>query len=71
MRSRELSIEISPDGKVRAETHGMKGASCLKLAELLEAIVGRMESLAAKAESFEPENEVAIAAGVGQRAGRS
>ena len=56
----ELEIEILPDGRVRVETHGVKGSDCLKYTEMLAKIVGRQESQKLKAEYYEAPPKVRI-----------
>jgi len=51
----EIEIEISPDGKVKARTIGIKGPRCLDVAELLARIVGREESRELTSEYYETE----------------
>ncbi len=58
MPKEELEIEISPSGKVTARTIGMKGRSCLELADLLARIVGREESRQLTHEYYEAEDRV-------------
>ena len=40
-RMKQIEICIHPDGKIDAETFGIKGKSCLKYAELLEKMLRR------------------------------
>jgi ABC-type Fe3+-hydroxamate transport system substrate-binding protein len=53
MAQEELEIEIAPDGKVTARTHGIKGAACMDWADLVARIVGREESREKTAEYYE------------------
>jgi hypothetical protein len=39
MPRKTVSIRIFPDGTVRAETHGVKGADCLAYIPKLEALI--------------------------------
>ena len=55
MAREEIEIEISPDGKVKARTIGIKGPRCLDVAELLARIVGREESRELTSEYYETE----------------
>jgi hypothetical protein len=36
---KRLSIKISPDGSIQAETHGVKGKECLYYIQVLEEIL--------------------------------
>lgn len=49
----EIEITITPEGKVVARTRGMKGSSCLAAAELLQQLVGPMESKELTSEYYE------------------
>ena len=60
MEKHELEIEILPDGKVRVEVHGAKGTECLEYAEMMEKLVGLLESKQLTAEYYEPPAKVRI-----------
>jgi uncharacterized protein GlcG (DUF336 family) len=38
----EIEVTITPDGQVKLETHGLKGASCLAETEALEKALGKV-----------------------------
>lgn len=40
----EIEVEISPEGEVRLETHGLKGEACLDETKALEARLGRVKA---------------------------
>ncbi len=35
---KEIALRIYPDGKVQAETHGVKGKACLDYIRIIEAL---------------------------------
>jgi hypothetical protein len=59
---RRVSVRIAPDGKVKVETEGYTGQSCLEATRLLEQALGFTgdESREMKPESFE-ENDNLLA----------
>ena len=67
MAREELEIEISPSGKVTARTIGMKGPSCIDLADFLARIVGREESRELTHEYYEAAEQVQDKIDVKQR----
>ena len=60
MKNHEIEIEIGPHGEVRATISGVKGKGCLKYAELLEQIVGKITSQELTSEYYEPDEAVEI-----------
>ena len=40
MKLEEIEITIDPDGRIRIETSGFSGESCLKATEDLESLLG-------------------------------
>lgn len=65
----ELEITISKNGQVMVEIKGAKGPRCLKVAELLQEIVGREVQRRLTHEYYEPERQVRIETEVQQRRG--
>lgn len=37
---RQVTLKIMPDGKVQAETHGIKGKACLDYISVIEQLTG-------------------------------
>ncbi len=37
---KQITLRILPDGKVQAETHGIKGKACLNYIAILEQLTG-------------------------------
>jgi len=60
MDKHELEIEILPDGTVRVEVFGVKGADCMQYAELMEKIVGMLQEKKVKNEFYEKPPTVRI-----------
>ncbi|HZE99932.1 MAG TPA: DUF2997 domain-containing protein [Planctomycetota bacterium] len=60
MESHELRIEIGKEGKVRLETSGAKGKSCLEYMKLVEQIVGKALGQELTQEYYEPDSRVEI-----------
>ena len=61
MAEHEIEIEISPDGTVKATTHGVTGEGCKAYAKLIEEIVGRITRDEATAEAHLPGQVVQVA----------
>lgn len=61
MAEHEIEIEISPDGTVKATTHGVTGEGCKAYARLVEEIVGRITRDEATAEAHLPGETVQVA----------
>ncbi|MEW6280027.1 MAG: DUF2997 domain-containing protein [Candidatus Eremiobacterota bacterium] len=59
-KKRELEITIAPDGTVQVHVSGMPGKQCLKVKEILEEIVGPLQSQRLTAEYYEPEEQARI-----------
>jgi len=36
----KITLKISPDGSIQAETHGIKGKSCLNYIRVIEQLTG-------------------------------
>lgn len=36
----KITLKISPDGRIEAETHGIKGKSCLQYIRMIEQLTG-------------------------------
>jgi hypothetical protein len=60
MEHHDLEIEIGKDGRVRVKTGGAKGKACLKYAELLQQIIGQIQSQQPTPEAYEPDSAVHI-----------
>ncbi|MFN0129728.1 MAG: DUF2997 domain-containing protein [Verrucomicrobiales bacterium] len=61
MPQREFEITIGADGRVEVQIQGFKGkAGCLGAAEVMEKVVGHLESLRETSEFYEPEEEVRL-----------
>lgn len=60
MQPHEIDIEIDKDGRVRVHVKGAKGKACLKYAEFLEQMIGRIEDRELTAEYYEPEAKTRI-----------
>lgn len=56
----EIEITITPEGKVVARTRGMKGQSCLAAAELLQQLIGPVESKELTSEYYEAQTSVQV-----------
>ncbi|HVR82900.1 MAG TPA: DUF2997 domain-containing protein [Planctomycetota bacterium] len=67
MEPHDLRIEIGKDGRVRIQTSGAKGKSCLAYVKLVERIVGKAMSQELTAEYYEPDSHVQIEAPEQQR----
>jgi len=66
MKPHDLDIEIGKDGKVRVQTSGAKGKSCLEYVKLVERIVGTVRNRELTAEYYEPDSKVQIAPSIRQ-----
>ena len=58
MAQEEMEIEISPDGKVKVRTIGIKGTRCLEVAQIVARAVGQEESRQLTSEYYEAPAEV-------------
>jgi len=67
MESHEVRIESGKDGKVRVETSGAKGKSCLEYIKLVEQIVGKSLGQELTQEYYEPDSRVEIQSARQQR----
>ena len=56
-KKRELEVSIAPDGTVQVHVTGFPGKQCLKVKEMLEEIVGPLQSQRLTSEYYEPETE--------------
>jgi hypothetical protein len=59
-KKRELEISIAPDGTVQVHVSGFPGKQCLKVKQLLEEVVGPLQSQRLTSEYYEPETETHI-----------
>lgn len=59
-KKRELEITIAPDGTVQVTVSGFPGKQCLRVKEILEEVVGPLESQRFTSEYYEPETESRI-----------
>jgi hypothetical protein len=71
MKSHELEIEITKEGKLRLETRGVKGKACLKYVELIKKIVGTIQAQELTSEYYEPDSDVKISPELRQEERRS
>jgi len=60
MEQQEFEIEIKKSGEVKVHIKGVKGAKCMKYAELFQNIVGPVKEQEFTAEYYEPESQVGI-----------
>jgi hypothetical protein len=60
MEVHELEITIAPDGELRVETKGVKGAACEEYAELIQRIFGEAHTVEHTSEYYEPSTGVEI-----------
>ena len=60
MENHDIEIEIGRDGKVKVHVKGVKGSGCLKYAEFLEQVIGRMDSREFTSEYYEPDSGVQV-----------
>ena len=60
MEQHEIEITISKSGQVEAHIKGAKGKRCLKYAELLAEIVGKIKKQDLTSEYYEPETKAGI-----------
>ena len=56
-KKRELEITIAPDGTIEVHVSGFPGKQCLKVKEMLEEVVGPLQSQRFTSEYYEPETE--------------
>lgn len=59
-KRRDLEITIAPDGTVQVHVKGMPGKQCLRLKEILEQVVGPLQSQTLTSEYYEPEEQARI-----------
>jgi hypothetical protein len=59
----EIKITIEPDGNVKTEVHGVKGAGCKALTNAIEGALGAIKSNKATPEMFEKEQKAKIKLG--------
>lgn len=52
-----VTVEISPEGGVKVQTSGFKGASCLAATAALEAALGSVQQTAKTPEFFQVETQ--------------
>lgn len=55
METPELTISISPDGKVLVDVDGVKGKGCADLVKFLEDALGKAEKTKRKPDYYERE----------------
>lgn len=67
MATPEFDITIGKDGQVKVRISGSGGEECMKLADLLQEIVGREESREKTTEYYGPPSQVRIDTGVNQQ----
>lgn len=60
MAEHEIEIAIAADGTVKAQVVGAKGEGCLAYAEMLQQIVGRVQSQELTGEYHEPGAQVQL-----------
>jgi len=60
MEQHDVEIEIGKNGEVKVHVKGVKGKACLKYAEFLAQIVGKVKSQQLTSEYYEPETKVKI-----------
>jgi len=60
MASREIIIEISPEGVVRGDISGFGGKNCREMAKLLAEIVGEEVSFDPNSEYFQGEVHLGV-----------
>ena len=58
MSSPEFDIQIGKDGKVKVRIHGVSGAECIELADMLRDIVGQEDSRQKTPEFYGPGSKV-------------
>ena len=57
MKIEQIEVTIGPDGKVRVQTSGFAGETCLAATEEIEALLGNQIILREKtAEAYQAEN---------------
>ncbi|MBS4218455.1 DUF2997 domain-containing protein [Bacillus sp. FJAT-49711] len=61
MNDKKLTIKITEDGKIFAETIGIKGAECMEYIELLEELLdAQIVDSAYTAEYYETERRITL-----------
>ena len=60
MEQHDLEITIGKDGEVELLVKGVKGKGCLKYAEFLASIVGKVKDQRLTSEYYEPETTTEI-----------
>lgn len=69
MAQHNIEIEISRTGEVTVTVKGVKGKGCLKYADFLAEIVGKVKSQQLTSEYYEPDEEAKIDLHVEQKQG--
>jgi hypothetical protein len=59
-RKRDIEVSIAPDGRVQVHVKGMPGKQCLKVRQLLEEVLGPLESQRLTSEYYEPEDDLPV-----------
>jgi hypothetical protein len=60
MGQEEIEVVIGSDGEVVLETHGIKGAACMKVMEAFVKALGKTRSVEQTAEYYEAESAVDV-----------
>jgi hypothetical protein len=69
MAQPEFDIQIGKDGRITVKVHGVSGAQCIALSDMLKEIVGKEESRDLTAEYYGPDGQVRIDGKVHGRTG--
>jgi len=62
-QKQEIEVEIAPDGETRVHIKGIKGKSCMKYADLLKKVLGRIKEIKNTSEYYEPDAHIKIDVG--------
>ena len=60
MAQHDVEITISKNGEVKVHVKGVKGKGCLKYAEWLAEVVGKVKERQLTSEYYEPDTKVKI-----------
>lgn len=60
MKQHDLDITISKNGEVTVHVKGAKGKSCLKYAEYLTKLLGKVKEQSFTSEYYEPDAKISI-----------
>ncbi|MCL6499912.1 MAG: DUF2997 domain-containing protein [Firmicutes bacterium] len=66
-RKRDIEVSISPDGRVQVHVKGMPGKQCLKVRQLLEEVLGPLESQRLTSEYYDPEEDQPVSLEIRER----